>query len=130
MKLEGGRRTHFFFVKEDRSQLSYSYVWRHVKAHGMTAGLRNLSPSILRHTYATHLHEGGAEVVHVQKLLGHSSEDSTKTYTHTSLKHLRRTYNDHHPRAALKRRVPDTYFERRKRWLKETGCNEVVSERD
>lgn len=96
----------------------------------MVAGLRDLSPSILRHTYATHLHEGGAEVVHVQKLLGHSSENSTRTYTHTSLKHLRRTYDDHHPRAAFKRRVPDTYLERRKSWLKETGYNDVVPEGD
>lgn len=127
MCLAEGRRTHFF-MKKDGSKLSYSYIYRHVKAHGLVAGLRDLSPSVLRHTYATHLHEGGAEIVHVRMLMGHSSEDSTKTYTHTSLKHLRRIYDDHHPRAAYERRVRDTYSERRKKWLKETGDDGAASE--
>lgn len=128
MQSDGGRRTHVFFAKEDGSRLSYSYVWRHVKAHGVVAGLHDLSPSILRHTCATHMHEGGAGVVHVQKLLGHSSEESTKTYTHASAKHLRRVYDERHPRATFERRVRDTYSGRRKRRAKEAGDNGAVSE--
>jgi integrase/recombinase XerD len=74
-RLPTEHRTHYFFVKEGGNRLSYMYVWRHVKAHAMTAGLRDVTPHILRHTCATHLHEGGAGVAHIQMLLGHASDE-------------------------------------------------------
>lgn len=95
------QRTGFFFVKENGSQLSRMLIWRHIKAHAMRAGLGNVTPRTLRHSCATHMHNHGATLAHVQKLLGHSSKESTKGYTHTSTEHLRLTYDKNHPRATF-----------------------------
>lgn len=113
--LREGRRTRSFFVMEDGRRLSYMYILRHVKAHGMTAGLHDLTPRILRHTCATHMYQRGAGLADVQMLLGHSSEESTGGYTHATAKYLRKAYDEHHPRAGLKVRLPTNITKRQKR---------------
>lgn len=113
--LREGRRTRSFFVREDGSPISYMYILRHVKAHGMTAGLHDLTPRILRHTCATHMYQRGAGLADVQMLLGHSSEDSTGGYTHATAKYLRKAYDEHHPRAGFDVRVPAYTAKRQKR---------------
>lgn len=74
-------------------------AWATIKGHAESVGLRNVSPHTLRHSFATHLLQHGADSRSVQALLGHSDISTTQIYTHMTDKHLRTSYDNHHPRA-------------------------------
>jgi integrase/recombinase XerD len=79
--------------------LRTSDVRRLVVRYSRLAGIDPVSPHMLRHAYATHMLERGADLRVIQELLGHASVSTTQVYTHVSGAHLRRTYDLHHPRA-------------------------------
>lgn len=93
-------KTHALFLNSRGGALSRQSAWAIIKAATQRAGLdKEISPHTLRHSFATHLLQGGADVRSVQELLGHSSVTTTQIYTHVTADSLREVWRSAHPRA-------------------------------
>lgn len=99
-RLLGRRSSPYLFVSTRGTPLSRQAVWKLVAKLALRAGLdRRVWPHAVRHSFATHLLEGGADLRSVQLMLGHADITTTQVYTHVMRSRLRQTLDEHHPRA-------------------------------
>ncbi len=92
--------SRLLFLSRSGKRLSRETIWARVKRYALMAGLRKkVSPHTLRHSFATHLLQGGADLRAVQEMLGHSSIATTQIYTHVDKNRLKWVHKKFHPRA-------------------------------
>ena len=94
-----GKGTPALLLNSRGARLSRQSAWAAIQANAATAHLEHIGPHTLRHSFATHLLEGGADIRVVQELLGHASVTTTQLYTLVTVDHLREVYLEAHPRA-------------------------------
>ncbi|WP_058867503.1 site-specific tyrosine recombinase XerD [Chloracidobacterium thermophilum] len=94
----GMEESPYLFITARGKPMTRQLCWKMVSEYGQRAGLGAVTPHMIRHTFATHLLERGADLRSVQMLLGHADLTTTQIYTHVTAEHLRETYRKCHPR--------------------------------
>ena len=99
-RLAHGKKEIALFLNARGDRLTRQGFWQKLKEYAKSAGLNSkISPHTLRHSFATHMLSGGADLRSVQELLGHANISTTQVYTHLTTEQVRRTYDKSHPRA-------------------------------